>query len=285
MDATTHAKNAEKNAQGNLLEGKTIAVIGAGNLGTTIAKRLVESGMVGANQVIACGRNTQKLSALDGTGIRLADAAGAAKQADIVLLCVKPRQEDLEALFKELGGTCAGKLVISVMAGISNAYLAQNLKGSRVIRTMPNLLAAEGRSETGIAASNAATENDRRQAMQILGCLGNCTHIGEQQMAAWTGLSSLPGFFSEIVVAGLSQAFEEEGFGHEKANSLVISVLESTLAHLRQSGESPHAFALRVASKGGTTEASIKKAQGLALQESLKTSIAAAMGRAKELEK
>jgi pyrroline-5-carboxylate reductase len=76
------------------MKDKKIAIIGGGNLGTAIAEGLLISGEVDPSQLAITRRRSELLSGLQTMGVSTgSDNIGAVKEADIVLIAVKPYQE------------------------------------------------------------------------------------------------------------------------------------------------------------------------------------------------
>ncbi|HEY0010148.1 MAG TPA: NAD(P)-binding domain-containing protein, partial [Tepidisphaeraceae bacterium] len=141
-----------------------LAFIGAGNMAEAIARGLIRTATVPADRLIAAdpveARRTLFSSELK---IRaLADAADAAKNADAILLAVKPQQisEVLSAIGKVLREQT---LIISIAAGVSSQCIEAALgqgKAWRVIRTMPNTPMLVGQGAVAIAAGANASQAD-----------------------------------------------------------------------------------------------------------------------------
>lgn len=78
----------------DLLGGQTVAIIGAGSMGVSIARGLVESGALPGKQVLVCDHNPGKLAALaQQAGVRAfsTSAEMLAEKPGIVVLAVKPQ--------------------------------------------------------------------------------------------------------------------------------------------------------------------------------------------------
>jgi len=70
---------------------KTIAIIGAGNMGTALIRGILNAKLTGAKKIYASGTRIEKLEKLSTEyGINVTvDNKEAAKHADIVILCIK----------------------------------------------------------------------------------------------------------------------------------------------------------------------------------------------------
>ncbi|MBM3229057.1 hypothetical protein FJZ26_01380 [Candidatus Parvarchaeota archaeon] len=279
---------SEGQSSANALAEKRIAIIGAGNMGNSLALGLHQSKKIDASRIVACGDNASKALQLSGTGIRVAGSAYGALEAagaDIVVLAIKPNREALEGLFSSLGGACSGKLVISVMNGVSVAYLESRLTGAKVVRCMPDINAREGKSFTGFAASGKVTEKDMETLRCFFGCLGEFEQIGERQFAAWTGASCLPGILAHAVFSSCQSVFEQEGFSKGLSRGLVLKKSLSTLNSLGISGEEFADYGKRVASKGGGTEAANLLADKIELAWGMGEVLKAAIERCRQIER
>lgn len=260
-----------------------IGIIGAGKLGSAIAVRLVKSGKFRA-KVIVADRNSGKLAALSDERITATtDVIDAVRRSDAIILCVKPK--DVDALLLQAGSLCTGKMVISMAGGISISHLQAGAPGARIIRCMPNLAAGIGMSETGIAFSESVTPEDRKTAEKIFRLLGNSRHIAEEKMAAWTALSgSYPAYVS-LCIDAAAEAAQKEGIERRAAVKLAARVTLASAQLLLETGEDPAELVSRVASPGGTTEAGLRVAEEKKLKEGFEEVLAAAIRRAKEVEK
>ena len=117
---------------------KTVAILGAGVMGSTLLSGLIRSGRDPAELIIT-GRNAERAEQLaERYGVRLMSNAEAAQAADTLVLVVKP--QDMEGLVAEVRSHVPqGALVVSLAAGITTAFLEERLPvGTAVVRVMPN---------------------------------------------------------------------------------------------------------------------------------------------------
>src|SRR5450631_1382351 len=147
-----------------MLSDKRIAVIGSGTMGRSIASGLVSSGKVKAAQLRATARTKASAEKL-GKELGIActtDNGEAAAAADILLLCVKPRDiaKVAEGL-KESLEPGKNPLVISIAAGISTGFI-EGLLGDQmaVVRAMPNTPCLIGKGMTVVSKGSRASDGD-----------------------------------------------------------------------------------------------------------------------------
>ena len=136
------------------MENKKIAIIGAGNLGQSIAKGLIDKKFEIPQNITLTKRDTSSLDSFSKNGfVVTSDNRKAVRLANIILLCVQPNQ--LKGIFEEISGLITEKqVVISVITGISIKEISDELeKDVCVVRAMPNTAIAIGESMTCIASS------------------------------------------------------------------------------------------------------------------------------------
>ena len=92
-----------------------VAVIGGGVIGEAVARNLSSSGY----EVVVTEKRSERIEELKNLGLNVTmDNKAAVKRADIIILCVKPK--DIKAVFKEVGDEIKGKLVISLAAAVKS---------------------------------------------------------------------------------------------------------------------------------------------------------------------
>ena len=126
--------------------------------------------------------------------------------ADVVLLCVKPQL--MEAVAGALSGQLAGKLIISVAAGITAAQLSHWCGTDNVIRSMPNTPALVGQGMLGLYAAPSVSEEDRTLANELLSTVGVTRWFpDEHDLDAVTAVSgSGPAYFFYLMEAMIDSA-------------------------------------------------------------------------------
>ncbi|MEE8608021.1 MAG: NAD(P)-binding domain-containing protein, partial [Nitrospiraceae bacterium] len=108
--------------------------------------------------------------------------------ADVALLAVKP--QSLGAVMESIAPVLAGKLVISILAGISIRKIGASAPdGTRIVRVMPNMPALIREGVSALALGPGATEEDRRLTQILFDAVGRTVTVEERLMDAVTGLS------------------------------------------------------------------------------------------------
>jgi pyrroline-5-carboxylate reductase len=269
-----------------------IGIIGYGNMGSAKAERIKFE-----HEIFVFDKDRDKTRDLSGIKVAL-DNVHLVKNVDAVILAVKP--QDFEDVLREIKDYVKEKLVISIAAGITTAYIEHILGPVRVIRAMPNLAARIGKAITCLCGGKFSTKADLDFAVSLFGHLGKTLVVNEEHMDAVTAISgSGPGFVCYLMeakavdpynmtaefknelekkLAQLSEKFIQ--LKHDSALILASSVASGTVSLLRETKLSPQELRMRVTSKGGTTEAGLEVLdKGGTLEEAIRAAIA----RAKEL--
>lgn len=178
------------------------------------------------------------------------------QQFDIIVLGIKP--QILPSLNADIAQLLApGALVISILAGATIQTLAAAFPGARVIRLMPNLAAAIGKSPLAICAPHEVGQS-RTEIATWLAPLGSVIWIDdENQMDAVTALAGSGPAFVYRFVDALIKGGEASGLPHDVSAQLAVAMTEGAAMLAAASGLSPNELAARVTSPGGTTAAGL----------------------------
>jgi pyrroline-5-carboxylate reductase len=199
------------------------------------------------------------------------------RQFSIALLAIKPQMfAELSADFEALLAPDA--LVISILAGTQIEALQAKLPGRPIIRLMPNLAAALGKSPLGLFPKHDGLE-------QLLAPLGKAFWLdSEQQMDAVTALAGSGPAFVYRFIDALAAGGTKLGLSPQQALGLATSMVESAAQLAATSDADPKELARRVTSPGGTTAAglAVLDADG-ALERLVEATLAAARDRGAEL--
>ncbi len=264
----------------------TIAFIGAGNMARSLIGGLISSGY-DRQRILATDPNEAARQQLTSTlGIAAyADNAEAARQADVVVLAVKPQQ--LQAVCRALSETVQQHkpLIVSIAAGIRSSDIDRWLGGGLpIVRAMPNTPALVGSGASGLYATPAVSAEEKERAENILRAVGMTVWVPKESLLdAVTAVSgSGPAYFF-LFMEALSEAGERLGLSADDARLLT---LQTALGAARMAMESEEPFATlrkKVTSPGGTTEAALKVFDQAGCGEIIDQAAQAAYHRAGEL--
>lgn len=232
-----------------------LAVLGAGQLGETLIRGLIEAGLTSARDVTVT--TAHKLSARDVArrlGVRAAASnAEAVQGAQVVLLVVKPQQ--VIPVLREVGPLLKpSQLLISAAASVSTAIIEKHLQpGVPVVRAMPNTPALVRQGMTAIAGGARASAKHLARAEQMFGAVGETLVLDERHMDAVTGLSASGPAFLYIVIEALADGGVKMGLPRAVALKLAAQTVAGAGAMVVKTGEHPAMLKDAVTTPSGTT--------------------------------
>ncbi len=280
---TTGKHRSEKHHQID----KTIAVLGTGNMGTSLLIGIVKAGLTPPQKITGCDINSEKLHALAAkwhirTGTNLRDAVAG---AEIVLLCVKPMT--IPKVLKEIKPVLRDDhLVISIAAGIRIAFL-EELAGRKlgIVRTMPNIASTVDEGATAIAYGDHVTGQQKKIAEAIFSAVGEIVTVAEEQLDAVTGLSGSGPAYIYMVIEALIDGGVKMGLGRDIATRLAIQTVLGSAKLVKLSGLHPAILRDQVTTPGGTAINAIHELESHGLRSMLINAVATATRRSEELSK
>ena len=262
---------------------KTVAILGAGVMGSTLLSGLIRSGRDVADLVIT-GRNTERAEELARTsGVRRMGNVEAAKAADTVVLVVKP--QDMGGLLAEIRDHVRpGALVVSLAAGITTAFLEERLPaGTAVVRVMPNTPALVDEGMAAISPGQACDEVHLVEAEDLLRSCGKVLRIPEKHQDAVTAISGSGPAYIFYVVEAMIEAGVLLGLPRGTSTQLVVQTLFGAATMLKETGQHPTVLREQVSSPGGTTMAALRQLDDHKVRAAFVTAMEAAAQRSKQL--
>ncbi|MEU9887245.1 pyrroline-5-carboxylate reductase [Sphaerisporangium sp. NPDC051017] len=260
-----------------------IAILGTGKMGEALLSGLLRAG-VAPGEIIATARREERAAALrDRHGVRVVPNSEAAKIADTLILAVKP--QDMGALLNEIASHVpAGKLVITVAAGITTSFVESRLGDEvPVVRVMSNTPVLVDEAMSVISAGAHASEVHLEQTESLLRPVGKVLRIPESQQDAATALSgSGPAYFFYLVEA-MVDAGILLGMPRAAALDMVTQSIVGAAIMLRDSGEHPVILREAVTSPGGTTISAIAELERHSVRAAFLAAIEAARDRSRQL--
>jgi pyrroline-5-carboxylate reductase len=262
---------------------KTVAILGAGVMGSTLLSGLIRSGRDAAELVIT-GRNAERAEMLAGTyGVRLMSNIDAAQVADTLVLVVKP--QDMEGLLAEIRGHVAhGTLVVSLAAGITTAFLEDRLPvGTAVVRVMPNTPALVDEGMAALSPGRHCDEVHLVEAEELLRSCGKVLRVAEKHQDAVTAISGSGPAYIFYVVEAMIEAGVLLGMPRATSTELVVQTLYGAATMLKETGQHPTVLREQVSSPGGTTMAALRELDDHKVRAAFVTAMEAAARRSKQL--
>ena len=234
-----------------------IAFIGPGVMAEAMIAGVIRQGVARAENMLAAGPRQERIQqlcdkyAIQGT----TDNAEAARQAQVVVLSVKPQR--LDRVLKGLrGALLPDALVLSIVAGASIPKIARGLGQRSVVRSMPNTPAQIGEGITVWTASPEVNSDQLEMARRILLAMGEEVFVEEESyLDMATALSGTGPAYVYLFMEAMVDAGVHLGFPRRIAEQLVAQTVRGSVDYYTKRDESVHLARLRnqVTSPGGTS--------------------------------
>jgi pyrroline-5-carboxylate reductase len=260
-----------------------IAILGAGKMGEALLSGLLRAGRP-ATDVVAVVRRQSRAEELSARyGVAVVGAETAAKDAQTLVLAVKP--QDMDRLLSEIGPfVSGGHLVISVAAGITTGFIERRLTDDvPVVRVMSNTPVLVDEAMSVISPGRFAGEGHLELAEELLRPVGKVLRIPESQQDAATALSGSGPAYVYYLVEAMVDAGILLGMPRGTALEMVIQAVYGAATMLRDSGEHPVLLREAVTSPGGTTISAIRELENHRVRAAFLSAIEAARDRGREL--
>ena len=245
-----------------------IAIIGTGNLGSAIAR-----GLINNNVCKTLYLTRRLLSSLkefeDYNNVYLTtDNSLAIRNSDVLIFAVQPAQmktilRDVASIFRK------NHIVISTITGFSISRI-EALIGSEnhIIRAMPNTAIAVGKSMTCIC-SNKVGRLKLNVAEAIFNSLGATICIPESKIQAATIVCASGIAFWMRLIRATTQAAVQLGFDASEAQFLAMYTSEGASQLLIQNGKHPEQEIDKVTTPMGCTIEGLNEMEHKGLSSSL----------------
>jgi pyrroline-5-carboxylate reductase len=262
-----------------------LAVIGAGKMGETLIKALIEAKILAAGQIIATAKHAhrvEEVTARLGVPATL-DNRAAVSEADVVLLGVKPQA--LREVLAEIKPVIRGdQLVISIAASATTAFIERHLEKSLpVVRTMPNTPALVGAGMTALCRGAHANDEHLARARQIFDAVGRTVIIDEKYMDAVTALSASGPAYIYVILESLAEGGLKVGLPRQVATELAAQMCLGAAKMVLETGAHPALLKDAVTTPAGCTIDGILQLEEGGLRVTLIKAVVEATRRAAQL--
>ena len=231
---------------------RRLLIVGCGNMGGAMLAGWLRAGFDPGRFTVVDPQLPQAPE-----GVTLLRELPVGEVFDLMLLGVKPQM--LDGVSPALTALAGGQtMVVSILAGVEIASLAARFpEAGGLVRVMPNLAAAIGKSPMGLAS--VGLDQARQAAISaLLRPLGTPEWFDESLFDAVTALAGSGPAFVYRFIDALARGDAAIGLPADQAARLAMATVEGASALAAASGVDPAELARRVASPGGTTEAGLK---------------------------
>ncbi len=261
------------------------AVIGPGVMAEAMIAGLIRTKVTLARLITAAGPRQERGDELvTNYGVNFTTHNDeAARQADIVILSVKPQR--LQTVLAGLHGQIKPEaLVLSIVAGASIQGISRGLGHETIVRAMPNTPAQIGQGITVWTASPTVSDDQINLARQILSALGQEVFLAEESyLDMATALSGTGPAYVFLFMEAMIDAGVHLGFPRRISEQLVTQTLRGSVEYYAQKKDHPAHLRNEVTSPGGTSAAALYYLEKAGFRTALSRAIWAAYERSQEL--
>ncbi len=218
-----------------------IAILGCGNMGGAIARGLAALQKDNIIATSKSGSKAQAIAAMHPNVQAANDNRQAVKQADVVIVAVKPWM--VQEVLDDVEDLLPGKTVISVAADVTDERI--------MVYAMPNIAVEFMQGMTFIQRTDNIEAVEI--AKDIFGHIGSTMVIEPSQMQAGMMLSGCGIAYVMRMVRAMMQGGTEMGFRPDDACDIATQTLQGAAAVLQNTKMHPEAAIDRVTTPGGYT--------------------------------
>ncbi|WP_338218355.1 pyrroline-5-carboxylate reductase [Algoriphagus sp. oki45] len=237
-----------------MLNSQKIAIIGCGNLGTSIANGLLMKEDFDPKNLSLTKRNSSSLAEFEARGVHVhSDNKVAAQYADVILLGVKPY--NVATILREIQPVLSPKkqLIISLATGVTLEEMYQVLDSETVtFRAMPNIAADIQESITCICQQKA-NPGQIGLVKELFDSIGHTISIDESLMEAATVLGACGIAYVLRFMRAMIQGGIQIGFDANTASQIVNQTVKGAAELMIQKNIHPEAAIDKVTTPKGCT--------------------------------
>ncbi|KAI0989343.1 hypothetical protein GJ496_005567 [Pomphorhynchus laevis] len=265
------------------LSSFNVGFVGFGQMGYAISEAMACNVLKARTQIHTYDPSECRQIFSKKSGFTVMNSLEDLQPVDIVVLCVKPNiARDTLAYINHL---IKGKLIISVMAGITVETLMQITNGCcRICCVITNLAASVGAASSAFTTSSTCTKEDEIIINKILESFGlSVGRISESCLDATMAIAGSGPALISIVVDALADAGVSNGLARNTALKLAAGMVKGTGTLLLQKDMHPGQLKDAVCSPGGITIKGVEEIEKGNVRSAFIEAINSACKKSKEL--
>jgi pyrroline-5-carboxylate reductase len=237
-----------------------IAVLGAGNMGSSLIGGILKAGLTIPARVRATTKSHEHAEQL-AERFKIPVTAGgnlaAVHDSDVIIVAVKPT--GVAALLEEIRPALrTGQILVSLAASLPLPVIEKHAGSPMAIfRAMPNIPVVVEEGATGISHNAVATQSDKDVVEQIFRSVGIVCFVEEDMMDAVTALSGSGPAYIYMVIEALIAGGLKMGLSREVSTKLAEQTVLGAAKLVRETGLHPAVLRDQVITPGGVTISAI----------------------------
>lgn len=258
-----------------------LAFIGMGNMAYAILKGGCDRGFFNPADLIAYDINTARLEEVAAeTGLTpAASAAEAARQADMILLAVKPNV--IESVVADMGDALCGKAVLSIASGWPTAKLLTVLpESARALFVLPNTTCMVGEGIAIAEEGSTFTQEEQDYARDLFSAIGRYLVVSQKIMNGTSTLTGCGPAFLYVIAEGLADGGVYYGVPRQMAYELVAQMMIGAGTMMLETKMHPGQLKDNICSPGGTTIRGVRALEDAGVRSAMIDAVDAASANA-----
>jgi pyrroline-5-carboxylate reductase len=234
------------------MEKFKIAILGGGNIGTSLATGLIKSNQFRVDEIVLTEKRESRISYLKQVGFNVTeDNKEAAAYAELIVLAVKPQQ--FETLAEEIKSNITSRhILISTITGVLHKDIESVFGIVPNVRIMPNTALEICESMTCMSFKNMKPEQKERIA-SLFNKLGKTLVIPEELMGAATVVGACGIAFALRFMRAMSQGGIEIGFNSEISQLITAQTVKGAARLILETNNHPESEIDKVTTPQGIT--------------------------------
>jgi pyrroline-5-carboxylate reductase len=229
-----------------------IAILGGGNIGTSLAKGLIVSKQYNYNEILITEKREPRIMHLKNLGFTVTENnQEAVRLAEIIVMSVKPQQ--FARLAEEIkNDVTARHIIISTITGITHKDIESILGKIPMLRIMPNIALEICESMTCISFRNTDSGQEEKM-LSVFDKMGKTMIIPEEMMGAATVVGACGIAFALRFMRAMSQGGIEIGFDSEMSQFITAQTVKGAARLIIETSNHPEREIDKVTTPQGIT--------------------------------
>ncbi len=268
-----------------LNDNSRIMILGTGNMGSCLLGGIRRANLVPAENIVITGLRKDHLEAVANEwGVRwTTDNREAAREADVIVICLKPQAID-RVMDEVRDCLLPEQLLITIAAGVTTSGITDMVQTENpVVRVMPNIASLVDEGAAAISPGKYAKDEHRQIAARIFDAVGRVVFVREHLLDAVTGLSGSGPAYIYMVIEALSDGGVKMGLPRDVALELAAQTVLGAARLIQETGQHPAVLRDQVLTPGGTTIAAVHDLEIRGLRSMLISAVETATQRSREL--
>ena len=254
--------------------------IGLGSMASAIVRGMRACPAFSSAEILGYDRHPEKAAALPLRACSSPEEV--VRNAELILLCVKPRS--LDSLLADLRDLLKPtQLLASVAAGKAIAWYEERCPGIPFVRVMPNLNAAVNAGVSAVCGGSLATDGQVEQVKAVFDAVGSTYVLEEERFSIFSAIAGASPAYTFLYIDALASAGVRAGLPKATALGIAADTVLGSAKLLLESGSHPAALADRVCSPGGTTIEGLHRLRALGFESAVYEAIDAVVKKDKSL--